>query len=80
MDQLVIEETIPVMWDDGFASSHPLAAKVDASLAQLVDRTKVLSIFDKITTSKGIAVMRMVESVVGVLGFQNGLKVLIFII
>jgi aminopeptidase N len=75
MDQLVVEETVPVMWEDGYASSHPLATKVENSLVQLVDKSKIISIFDKITTSKGIAVMRMVESVVGASGFQNGFKV-----
>ena len=69
INQITTEETIPTMWDDGFASSHPLKVKV-------LTRAEIISsAFDQITTRKGAAVMKMVESVVGATQFQNGLKV-----
>ena len=57
------------MWEDGYASSHPLAVKVQT-------RGEILSsAFDQITSRKGAAVMRTVESVVGAAQVQNGFKV-----
>ena len=62
------------MWDDGYSSSHPLAVKV-ATRAEILS-----SAFDAITSKKGAAVMRMVESVVGAAQVQNGFKVYLSII
>jgi aminopeptidase N len=70
---MIVEETIPAMWEDGYESSHPLQINVE-HLGQLT------SIFDVITSSKGAAIMRMVESIVGNTQFLNGLKVNYFLI
>jgi aminopeptidase N len=56
------------MWDDGYESSHPLQVKLETT-------SEIISVYDKITSSKGAAVMRMVESVVGPTQFKTGLKV-----
>ena len=59
---------IPVMWDDGFMSSHPVYADV-------IQPEQINSIFDSITYDKGCSLLRMLESTVGETEFQNGLKV-----
>ena len=67
---MITEETIPAMWEDGYESSHPLQIKVE-NLGQII------SAFDLITSSKGAAFMRMVESIFGSSQFTTGLKVTI---
>ena len=58
------------MWEDGYGSSHPLAVKVQT-------KGEILSsAFDTVTSRKGAAIMRTVESVFGALQVQNGFKVL----
>ena len=70
IDQMIAEETVPAMWEDGYESSHPLQLKLETT-------SQIISVFDTITSGKGAAIMRMVESIVGFANFQASLKVII---
>jgi aminopeptidase N len=69
MDQFLVDEVLPVMYDDGFAVSHPVLNNVD-------DPNEIMSLFDSITYSKGSALLFMLESTVGADNFQKGLHVI----
>ena len=60
------------MWDDAFESSHPVEANV-------VTPDQINNVFDSITYSKGAALLRMLESVVGEEAFRDGLRVMNFL-
>lgn len=69
MNQIITEETIPVMWDDGYDSAHSLAVSV-------LNKAEIISnIFDVITEKKGVAIMKMIESVFGASQVLDGFKV-----
>ena len=57
------------MWDDGYEASHPIQASVTYP-------NEIDNLFDGITISKGAAIMRMVESIVGVPNLQLALRVI----
>ena len=56
------------MWDDGYPSSRPVV--VNATSSDVIN-----SLYDSITFSKGSAILRMLESIVGETNFQSGLRV-----
>ena len=60
---------IQTLWDDSYESTRPL--KFPVQTPSLIHK-----ISDRLTAVKGTAMLRMLESVVGETGFQNGLKVI----
>ena len=59
------------MWDDGYEASHPIVANVTYP-------AEIDNLFDGITISKGAAVVRMMESIVGVPNLQIALRVIFY--
>ena len=57
------------MYNDGFESSHPIEANVTFP-------DEINNLFDDITLSKGTAVLRMLEAVVGASNMLAALKVI----
>ena len=68
IDQFIGTTLIPVMYDDGLASSQPVSVEV-------TNPDNIGSLFSSITYDKGCAVLRMLESTVGEDNFRDGLRV-----
>ena len=68
MDQFIGTTLVPVMYDDGYESSHPVSVEIN-------NPEDIGSLFSSITYDKGCAVLRMLESTVGEDSFKNGLRV-----
>lgn len=66
--QVLTEDVIPVMWDDAKPSSHAIVVRNVTSAADIT------SLFDSITYSKGASILRMLEKIVGVNVFRDGLR------
>lgn len=69
MDQFIGTTLVPVMYDDGYESSHPVSVEIS-------NPENIGSLFSSITYDKGCAVLRMLESTVGEVEFKNGLRVI----
>jgi aminopeptidase N len=59
---------IPVMYDDGYQTSHPVSVEV-------LTPAQINSVFDSITYDKGSSLLRMLEATVGANNFRDGLNV-----
>lgn len=66
-EQFVTEELIHVLVDDAFPSSHPVIKEVDS--IEEIDQ-----LFDNVETSKGAAILRMIEYEIGSNDLYVGLK------
>jgi aminopeptidase N len=62
MTQFLIEDVQPVMEIDAGVSSHPIVVNV-------TNPDEINEVFDKISYSKGAAVIRMLESMMGKTAF-----------
>jgi aminopeptidase N len=69
--QFLIDNKIPVMYDDGFESSHPV-------IYDIKNPDEIGQIFDSITYDKGSSLLFMLENTVGDHNFRDGLRVLYF--
>ncbi|ODN00507.1 Endoplasmic reticulum aminopeptidase 2 [Orchesella cincta] len=66
MEQFVIEKTQPALALDALGSSHPISVEVQ-------DPREIEAIFDTISYNKGAAILRMLESVLGLNVLRHGL-------
>ena len=66
--QVLTEDIIPVMWDDGKPSSHAIVMR------NVTGATEITSLFNSITYSKGASILRMLEKIVGSDVFRDRLR------
>ncbi|XP_077135083.1 glutamyl aminopeptidase [Ranitomeya variabilis] len=71
LDQILIDDLLPVMKDDALLSSHPIIVSVSTP-------AEITSVFDSISYNKGASILRMLEDWITPekfqLGCQNYLK------
>lgn len=67
-DQFLSDTLVPVMYDDGYESSHPVSVDV-------TNPDQISSLFSSITYDKGSSLLFMLESTVGEINFRDGLRV-----
>ncbi|XP_071975412.1 glutamyl aminopeptidase [Engystomops pustulosus] len=71
IDQILIDDLLPVMRDDALLSSHPIIVEVSTP-------AEITSVFDAISYNKGASILRMLENWITPeyfkLGCQNYLK------
>ena len=68
-NQFLTEETIKAMWEDGYATSKPVIKDVD-------ERNSEPRVSDRIVSSKGAAILRMLESIVLPDAFKTNMRVI----
>ncbi|XP_059170274.1 glutamyl aminopeptidase-like [Physella acuta] len=66
MDKILTMDVFPVMKEDSQLSSHPIVVDV-------MSPSQVTSVFDSISYSKGMAVIRMLEAIMGKSKFFEGI-------
>ncbi len=74
-NQITTEETIPVMWDDGYSDAHSLQFNNLTESKSEIES----NVLDIITSKKGAATIRMLESLVTPSSFETGFQVNIII-
>lgn len=72
-DQFISNTLVPVMYDDGYASSHPVSVDV-------LNPDEISALFSSITYDKGSSLLFMLESTVNETNFRDGLRVFILIV
>ncbi|NXU80196.1 AMPE aminopeptidase, partial [Oreotrochilus melanogaster] len=65
LDQVLIDDVLPVMKDDSLLSSHPIVANV-------LSPAEITSVFDGISYSKGASILRMIQDWITPDLFQKG--------
>ncbi|XP_064416907.1 glutamyl aminopeptidase isoform X1 [Latimeria chalumnae] len=65
MDQILIDDVLPVMGEDALLSSHPIVVNVSTP-------AEITSVFDGISYSKGASILRMLEDWISPKDFQRG--------
>ncbi|XP_058405888.1 glutamyl aminopeptidase isoform X1 [Diceros bicornis minor] len=68
LDQILIEDVIPVHEDDSLISSHPIVVTVETP-------AEITSVFDGISYSKGASILRMLEDWMTPEIFQKGCQI-----
>uniref|UniRef100_H3A0D4 Aminopeptidase n=1 Tax=Latimeria chalumnae TaxID=7897 RepID=H3A0D4_LATCH len=68
MDQILIDDVLPVMGEDALLSSHPIVVNVSTP-------AEITSVFDGISYSKGASILRMLEDWISPKDFQRGCQV-----
>ncbi|XP_075056741.1 glutamyl aminopeptidase [Mixophyes fleayi] len=67
IDQIIIDDLLPVMRDDALLSSHPIIVTVSTP-------AEITSVFDAISYNKGASILRMLEEWITPEKFQEGLQ------
>ncbi|XP_039194273.1 glutamyl aminopeptidase isoform X1 [Crotalus tigris] len=65
LDQILIDDLLPVLKDDSLVSSHPITANVSSP-------DEITSVFDGISYSKGASILRMLEDWISPDHFRAG--------
>ncbi|KAM5193552.1 glutamyl aminopeptidase [Mantella aurantiaca] len=65
LDQIIIDDLLPVMRDDALLSSHPIIVNVSTP-------AEITSVFDAISYNKGASILRMLEDWITPENFQVG--------
>ncbi|EMP40799.1 Glutamyl aminopeptidase [Chelonia mydas] len=65
LDQVLIDDVLPVMKDDSLLSSHPIVVNVSSP-------AEITSVFDGISYSKGASILRMLRDWITPANFQKG--------
>ncbi|XP_040185208.1 glutamyl aminopeptidase [Rana temporaria] len=65
LDQIIIDDLLPVMRDDALLSSHPIIVTVSTP-------AEITSVFDAISYNKGASILRMLEGWITPQKFQLG--------
>lgn len=65
LDQIIIDDLLPVMRDDALLSSHPIIVTVSTP-------AEITSVFDAISYNKGASILRMLEDWITPQKFQLG--------
>ncbi|XP_018425491.1 PREDICTED: glutamyl aminopeptidase [Nanorana parkeri] len=65
LDQILIDDLLPVMRDDALLSSHPIIVSVSTP-------AEITSVFDAISYNKGASILRMLEEWITPESFQLG--------
>ncbi|KFP72501.1 Glutamyl aminopeptidase, partial [Acanthisitta chloris] len=65
LEQVLIEDVLPVLKDDSLLSSHPIVVDVSSP-------AEITSVFDGISYSKGASILRMIQDWITPELFQNG--------
>ncbi|XP_065261043.1 glutamyl aminopeptidase [Emys orbicularis] len=65
LDQVLIDDVLPVMKDDSLLSSHPIVVSVSSP-------AEITSVFDGISYSKGASILRMLQDWITPAKFQKG--------
>ncbi|KAM3940520.1 glutamyl aminopeptidase [Leptodactylus fuscus] len=65
VDQILIDDLLPVMRDDALLSSHPIIVEVSTP-------AEITSVFDAISYNKGASILRMLENWLTPQKFQSG--------
>ncbi|NWU63672.1 AMPE aminopeptidase, partial [Pterocles burchelli] len=68
LEQVLIEDVLPVMKDDSLLSSHPIVVDVSSP-------AEITSVFDGISYSKGASILRMLQDWITSELFQKGCQV-----
>ncbi|CAD7684696.1 unnamed protein product [Nyctereutes procyonoides] len=67
-DQMLLEDVLPVQEDDSLISSHPIVVTVATP-------AEITSVFDGISYSKGVSILRMLEDWITPEKFQKGCQI-----
>ncbi|KAF0884395.1 glutamyl aminopeptidase isoform X1 [Crocuta crocuta] len=67
-DQMLLEDVLPVQEDDSLMSSHPIVVTVTTP-------AEITSVFDGISYSKGVSILRMLEDWITPEKFQKGCQI-----
>ncbi|XP_013907456.1 PREDICTED: glutamyl aminopeptidase [Thamnophis sirtalis] len=65
LDQILIDDLLPVLKDDSLVSSHPITVNVSSP-------DEITSVFDGISYSKGASILRMLEDWISPENFRAG--------
>ncbi|XP_038611156.1 glutamyl aminopeptidase [Tachyglossus aculeatus] len=65
LDQMLLDDVLPVQEDDSLLSSHPIVVSVSTP-------AEITSVFDGISYSKGASILRMLEDWITPENFQTG--------
>ncbi|XP_058049114.1 glutamyl aminopeptidase [Ahaetulla prasina] len=65
LDQILIDDLLPVLKDDSLVSSHPITVNVSSP-------DEITSVFDGISYSKGASILRMLEDWISPAHFRAG--------
>ncbi|NXU50999.1 AMPE aminopeptidase, partial [Turnix velox] len=65
LEQVLIDDVLPVMMDDSLLSSHPIVVDVSSP-------AEITSVFDGISYSKGASILRMIQDWITPQLFQKG--------
>ncbi|XP_074848073.1 glutamyl aminopeptidase isoform X2 [Carettochelys insculpta] len=65
LDQVLIDDVLPVMKEDSLLSSHPIVVNVSSP-------AEITSVFDGISYSKGASILRMLQDWITPAKFQKG--------
>ncbi|KAE8630534.1 hypothetical protein XENTR_v10000861 [Xenopus tropicalis] len=65
LDQILIDDLLPVMRDDALLSSHPIIVTVSTP-------AEITSVFDAISYNKGASILRMLEDWISPENFKKG--------
>ncbi|XP_071411232.1 glutamyl aminopeptidase [Pithys albifrons albifrons] len=68
LEQVLIDDVLPVMKDDSLLSSHPIVVDVSSP-------AEITSVFDGISYSKGASILRMIQDWITPELFQKGCQV-----
>ncbi|XP_006881151.1 PREDICTED: glutamyl aminopeptidase [Elephantulus edwardii] len=68
LDQMLLEDVLPVQEDDSLMSSHPIVVTVNTP-------AEITSVFDGISYSKGASILRMLEDWITPEKFQRGCQI-----
>ncbi|NXT55172.1 AMPE aminopeptidase, partial [Pluvianellus socialis] len=68
LDQVLIDDVLPVMKDDSLLSSHPIVVNVSSP-------AEITSVFDGISYSKGASILRMIQDWLTPEIFQKGCQI-----
>lgn len=68
LDQVLLEDVLPVQEDDSLMSSHPVVVSVSTP-------AEITSVFDGISYSKGASILRMLEDWMTPEAFQRGCQI-----
>nr|XP_006119337.1 glutamyl aminopeptidase-like [Pelodiscus sinensis] len=65
LDQMLIDDVLPVLKEDSLQSSHPIVVSVSSP-------AEITSVFDGISYSKGASILRMLQDWITPTNFQKG--------
>ncbi|KAM4672668.1 glutamyl aminopeptidase [Amazona ochrocephala] len=68
LEQVLIDDVLPVMMDDSLQSSHPIVVDVSST-------AEITSVFDGISYSKGASILRMLQDWITPDLFQKGCQI-----